>query len=60
MDLQFWAMWATQDSISGSGKSFFQNYHTFFDTSKCAENYVISFEVYDGLIGQKILKLMVS
>ena len=25
--------------------------------SKCAANYVISFEVYDDLIGQKILKL---
>ena len=29
----------------------------FYDTSKCAANYVISFEVYDGFIGQKILKL---
>jgi hypothetical protein len=28
-----------------------------FYTSKCAPNYVISFEVYDGFIGQKILKL---
>ena len=28
-----------------------------FDTSKCASNYIISFEVYDGFIGQKILKL---
>ena len=27
-------------------------------TSKCAANYVISFEVYDGFIGQKILKLL--
>ena len=35
----------------------FQNYHIFFNTSKCAANYVISFEVYDGFIGQKILKL---
>ena len=26
-------------------------------TSKCAANYVISFEVYDGFIGQKILML---
>ena len=31
----------------------FQNYHIFFYTSKCAANYVISFEVYDGFIGQK-------
>ena len=27
------------------------------NTSKCAANYVISFEVYDGFIGQKISKL---
>ena len=27
------------------------------NTSKCAANCVISFEVYDGFIGQKILKL---
>ena len=26
-------------------------------TSKCDTNYVMSFEVYDGFIGQKILKL---
>ena len=25
-----------------------------FDTSKYAANYIISFEVYDGFIGQKI------
>ena len=24
----------------------FQNFHTFFDTSKCTANYVISFEIY--------------
>ena len=28
-----------------------------FHTSKCATNYIISFEVYDGFIGQKTLKL---
>ena len=28
-----------------------------FDTSKCATNYIISFEVYHCFIGQKILKL---
>ena len=33
------------------------NYHIFFNTSKCATNYVVSFEVYDGFIGQNILKL---
>ena len=31
--------------------------YIFFNTSKCAANYVISIEVYDGFIGQKILKL---
>ena len=29
----------------------------FFNTSKCAADYVISFDVYHGFIGQKILKL---
>ena len=29
----------------------------FFTTSKCATNYIISFEVYDDFIGQKTLKL---
>ena len=38
-------------------KLIFKNYHTFFNTSKCAANYVISFEMYDGFIAQKILKL---
>ena len=28
----------------------FQNYHIFFNTSKCATNYVITFELYDGFI----------
>ena len=31
--------------------------YVFFNTSKCAAYNVISFEVYDGSIGQKILKL---
>ena len=31
--------------------------YIFFNTSICAANYVISFEVYDGFIGQNILKL---
>ena len=35
----------------------FKNIICFFDTSKCATNYVISFEVYDGFKGRKILKL---
>jgi hypothetical protein len=31
--------------------------HVFLIYQKCATNYVITFEVYDGFIGQKILKL---
>ncbi len=37
-------------------KSFFKVSYT-FDTSKCATIYRNIFEVYDGFIGQKILKL---
>ena len=37
-------------------KFFFKVSYT-FDTSKCAANYSDIFEVYDGFIGQKILKL---
>ena len=29
----------------------------FFNTLKCAANYVIPFKIYDGFIGQTILKL---
>ena len=37
----------------------FQNYHVpFFNTSECATNYVISFEVYDSFIGLKIFEVM--
>ena len=38
-------------------KKHFQNYQIFLDTSKCAVNYVISIEVYDGFIGQNVFKL---
>ena len=31
--------------------------YIFFNTSICAANYVISFEVFDGFIGQNFLKL---
>jgi hypothetical protein len=31
--------------------------YIFFNTSKCATNFVILFEIFDGFIGQKILKL---
>ena len=37
--------------------TFSKSSYIFFNTSKYATNYVISFEVYDGFIGQKILKL---
>ena len=38
-------------------KIFFFLISYIFDTSKCATNCIISFEVYDGFIGQKISKL---
>ena len=44
------SIWFTEEHI-------FKIIIYFFNTSKCATNYVISFEVYDGFIGQKILKL---
>ena len=37
--------------------TFSKSSNNFFNTSKCARNYVISFEVYDGFIGEQILKL---
>ena len=42
---------------SGLQRNTFSKLSYFFNTSKCVANYVISFEVYDGFIGQKILKL---
>ena len=44
------------DVSNGARHRFFRISYI-FDTSKCATNYIISFEVYDGFIGQKILKL---
>ena len=41
---------------SGLGKHIFKIIIYFFNTLKCAANYVILFEVYDGFIGQKSLK----
>ena len=38
-------------------QSSFSKLSYIFNTSKCAVNYVISFKVYDGFIGQKILKV---
>ena len=46
-----------KSSIWFTEKHIFKIIIYFFNTSKCAANYVISFEVYDGFIGQKILKL---
>jgi hypothetical protein len=46
-----------KSSIWFTDKHIFKIIIYFFDTSKSAANYVISFEVYDGYIGQKILKL---
>ena len=46
-----------KSSIWFTEKHIFKIIIYFFNTSKCATNYVISFEVYDGFIGQKILKL---
>ena len=44
------SIWFTEQHI-------FKTIIYFFITSKCATNYVVSFEVYDAFIGQKILKL---
>ena len=46
-----------KSSIWFTEKHIFKIIIFFFNTSKCATNCVISFEVYDGFIGQKILKL---
>ena len=46
-----------KSSIWFTEKHIFKIIIYFFDTSKCVTNYVISFEIYDGFIGQKILKL---
>ena len=42
---------------SGLQSNAFSKLSYIFKTSKCAANYVISIEVYDGFIGQKMLKL---
>ena len=49
----------TIENVSQSIKDFkrFFKISYIFDTSKSAANYIISFEVYDGFIGQKIQKL---
>ena len=41
---------------SGLQRNTFLNISYLFSTSKCASNYVISFEIYDGFIVQNILK----
>ena len=54
----------SRNEVSLVGQDTFENVKVFFfqvsyifDTSKCATNYRDIFEVYNGLIGQKILKL---
>ena len=48
----------TIENVSQPKKSFFLFLISYiFDTSKFAKKIFISFEVYDGFIGQKILKL---
>ena len=46
-----------KSSIWFTEKHIFKIIIYFFNTSKFAANYVLSFEVYDGFIGQKILKI---
>jgi hypothetical protein len=46
-----------KSSIWFTEKHIFKIVIYFFDTSKCAAYCVISFKVYDGFIGQKILKI---
>ena len=46
-----------KSSIWFTEKHIFKIIIYFFNKSKCAANYVISFEVYDNFIRQKILKL---
>ena len=53
----FFLLLLRKASIWFTEKHIFKIIIYFFNTSKCATNYVISFEVYDGFIGQKILKL---
>jgi hypothetical protein len=43
---------------SGLQRNTFSKLSYIFNISKCAANYVISFEVYDGFIGQKDFKAM--
>ena len=42
-----------KSSIWFTEKHIFKMITYFFNTSKCATNYVISFEVHDGFIGQE-------
>ena len=46
-----------KSSIWFTEKYIFKIIIYFFDASKFVANYLILFEVYDGFIGQKILKL---
>ena len=51
-------MYCSVNHQSGLPKNTFSKLlYIFFNILKCAANYVIWFEVYDGFIGQNILKL---
>ena len=47
----------SKSSIWFTGRHIFKIIIYFFNKSKCATNYVISFEVYNDFRGEKILKL---
>ena len=53
----YFSLLLCKSSIWFTEKHIFKIIIYFFNTSKCATNYVISFEIFDGFIGQKILKL---
>ena len=50
------SIWSTEKHIFKIIVYIFKFDTSKFDASKCAANYVISFEIYDNFIGQKILK----
>ena len=47
-----------KSSIWFTEKHIFKIIIYFFNASKCAANYVISFEVYDGFLGQNVFEVM--
>ena len=57
MSMTTFYYYSVKSSIWFTDKHIFKIIIYFFNTSKCAANYIISFEVYCGFIGQKISKL---